>query len=96
MISETRKIVRAVDAGVFFGDVVEQDGRTVTIENARRIWFWAGAATLSELATRGTTRPGDCKFPCSVERVVVFDVCEILDVTVEAGESIDSVSEWRA
>lgn len=34
---ETRKIVRANGAGVFFGEVVEKNGDTVTMRNARRL-----------------------------------------------------------
>lgn len=92
---ETRKIVRANGAGVFFGEVVEKNGDTVTMRNARRLWYWSGAASLSELAQYGVARPNECKFPCAVDEVEVFNVLEILSVTEEAGESIDEVKEWK-
>lgn len=92
---ENRKIVRANGAGVFFGDVVEEKGNAVVMENARRLWYWDGAASLSELAQYGTARPDNCKFPCLVDRVKVFNVLEILDVTEEAAKSIDGVHEWK-
>ncbi len=92
---ETRKIVRANGAGVFFGEVVEKNGDTVTMRNARRLWYWSGASSLSELAQHGVARPDDCKFPCAVDKVEVFNVLEILDVTEEAGKCIDEVKEWK-
>ena len=39
-------MVRTYSAGVFIGTVAERDGKEVTLTNARRIWYWDGAATL--------------------------------------------------
>lgn len=91
---ETRKIVRANGAGVFFGEVTEQDGDVVVMRNARRIWHWDGAASLSELAENGTANPNGCKFPCPVSEIKIFNVLEILSVTEKAAESIDRVKVW--
>ena len=92
------KIVRTQSAGVFFGKVKELDlhNKSALIENARRIWFWKGAASLSELAVRGVKYPEACKFPTPVPYILVMDVVEILDVTPQAKESIDGVPEWKA
>ncbi len=92
---ENRKIVRANGAGVFFGEIVKKDGDTVTMKNARRLWYWSGASSLSELAQHGTARTNECKFPCAVDEIEVFNVLEILSVTEEAGKSIDGVKEWK-
>lgn len=91
---ESRKIVRANGAGVFFGNIESTEGDTVVMTNARRIWYWDGAASLSELAIHGTSNPRGCKFPCAVDRVKIFDVIEIIDVTEKAAASIDEVPEW--
>lgn len=92
---ETRKIVRAKGAGVFFGEITEKNGDTVIMKNARRLWYWSGASSLSELAQYGVARPEECKFPCAVDEVEVFNVLEILNVTEEAGKNIDEVREWK-
>jgi len=91
-------IVRTYSAGVFAGTLAEQseDGKHVVLAAARRLWYWAGAASLSQLATEGTKRPADCKFPVSVERVELTEVIELLDVTDEARESIEGVPVWSA
>ena len=65
------------------------------LRNARRIWFWSGAASLSQLATDGTSNPNDCKFPCEVDRVELLEVIEILNVTEKAKKSIQSVKVWE-
>ena len=89
-------IVRSGKAGVFAGKLAAQQGDTVVLRNARRLWYWKGAATLSEMAMKGTKNAKECKFPCEVDRVEIFDVAEILDVTPEARESIASVPVWSA
>ena len=42
------KIVRTYSAGVFAGTLVSRNGKEVVLENARRLWYWAGAASLSQ------------------------------------------------
>jgi hypothetical protein len=43
-------IVRTYTAGVFMGDLESRTGQEVVLTNARRIWYWSGAASLSQLA----------------------------------------------
>lgn len=88
------KMVRTYSAGVFAGYVESLDGQHAVLRNARRIWFWDGAATLSELATRGTSKPENCKFPCEVNRIELTNVIELIDITKTAEKSIKGVEEW--
>ena len=87
-------IVRTYSAGVFAGTLESRNGREVVLTNARRSWYWSGAASLSELAVRGTSRPNQCKFPVAVPRVELLEVIEILDTTPAARASIEAVPEW--
>jgi hypothetical protein len=89
-------IVRTYSAGVFAGNLGSRKGKEVVLLNARRIWSWQGAATLSELATRGTSKPRECKFPCEVARIEVTEAIEILDVTKMAEANIKAVPVWTA
>ena len=88
-------IVRTYSAGVFAGELENRKNREVTLRNARRIWYWDGAATLSQLAMEGTKEPKNCKFPVAVRRVSLLEVVEILDVTDKARKSIESVPIWE-
>ena len=88
-------IVRTQTAGVFLGTVAQRNGKEATLTNARRIWYWAGAASLSQLAMEGTSKPNQCKFPASVPEVILTEVIEIIPATEAAIASIAAVPEWR-
>ena len=87
-------IIRAEGAGVFAGYLESEEDDTVVLLNARRIWYWDGASSLSELATYGTAKPENCKFPCEVAKIKIFKVLEILETTEKARKSIQSVVIW--
>ncbi len=89
-------IIRTYSAGVFAGYIESQNGQEVTVLKARRLWQWAGAASLSQLAMEGTSNPDSCKFPQEVDRVKLLQAIEILDATAKCKESIDSVKVWKA
>jgi hypothetical protein len=89
-------IVRTCTAGVFAGNLHSRNGQEVVLKNARRLWCWSGAASLSQLAQSGTTKPKDCKFPEEVSSVLLLQAIEILDVSAIAEASIKSVAIWRA
>lgn len=89
-----RVIVRTYSAGVHFGELVSRDGKECVLKNARRIWYWAGAASLSQLAVDGTSKPRDCKFPIAVHEITLTEAIEYIPVTEKAAESIDSVPVW--
>lgn len=88
-------IVRTYSAGVFAGTITERNGKEVKMSNARRIWYWSGAASLSQLAIEGTSRPADCKFPCEVQEVLLTEVIEIIPTTEKARQSIAEVEVWK-
>ena len=87
-------IVRTYSAGVFAGYLKSQEGKEAVVYNARRIWYWDGAASLSQLAVDGTNKPENCKFTVEVEITRLTEVIEILSVTEKARQSIQGVSTW--
>ena len=87
-------MVRTYSAGVFAGTVKTLDGKEALLTDARRIWYWAGAASLSELAQRGTSDPDRCKFPMPVTEVLLTEVVEIIPITDNARVSIEEVPIW--
>jgi len=89
------KIVRTYSAGVFAGFLESLDGQHAVVRNARRLWYWDGAASLSQLAMEGVKKPENCKFPCEVDRVELTQVIEILDTTAKAKKSIEEVKVWE-
>lgn len=89
-------IVRTRSAGVFYAEIESRNGQEAVLRNARRLWYWAGAASLSQLAMEGVSKPNECKFPVAVDSVIVTEVIEILGTTQKARYSIESVPIWRA
>ena len=62
-IVENYVIVRTRSAGVHAGELISHNKKGVELKNARRLWYWDGAASLSQLAMEGVSRPENCKFP---------------------------------
>lgn len=89
-------IVRTYSAGVFAGNLKSKNDKEVTLTNARRLWYWSGAASLSQLAMEGVKNPQACKFPCEVIEVTLTESIEILSVTEQAKKSIEGVPVWKA
>ena len=88
-------IVRADRAGVFYGEIKERVGSEVTMTNVRRLWYWDGAASLSQLATNGTTAAKNCKFTVYVPEMTILGVIEIIPCTDKAIASIEGVESWK-
>lgn len=88
-------LVRCEAASVFAGYIKERNGREVTMTEARRIWYWDGAASLSQLAMEGVKKPGSCKFAMPLKEVVLLDAIEIMPMTKEAERNVKDVTVWK-
>ena len=88
-------IVRTYSAGVFAGILERRNGKEVELSDARRIRYWEGAASLSELAVKGTSKPDKCKLPAPV-KVTLTEAIEILQTTAAAEKSIREVPTWTS
>ena len=89
-------IIRCEKAGVFFGHIKDRNGDEAVLTDVRRIWYWEGAATLSQMAMEGVKKPEDCRFTVTVPEMTVLGVIEMIPCTDEAVQSILGVPEWRA
>lgn len=86
--------IRTYSAGVHCGYLKERNGKEVELVNARRIWKWAGAFTLSELALNGVEKPDECKFSCAVPVIYLTEAIEIIPLTKKAEISIKEVKNY--
>lgn len=89
-------VVRTRSAGVHAGYLVSQDGMLVVLGNTRRLWYWEGAASLSQVAGKGISKPSKCKFPAPISSIVLTEAIEIIPCTKTAKDIIEGVSEWKA
>ena len=88
-------IVRTYSAGCFAGELKSRDGKEVVLNNVRRLWYWDGAASLSQLAAEGVSKPENCKFPCEVQELNLTGIIEVIPATTGAQNSINSVKIWE-
>lgn len=96
-MDEDRKyIIRTERAGVFFGKVKSRTGSEAVLTDVRRLWYWEGAATLSQLATEGSSTPKRCKFTVTVPIMTVLGVIEVIPCSAAAVKCIEGVPEWRS
>ena len=87
-------IIRCDRSGVFAGVITKEEGNSATVVNVRRLWYWSGAASLSQLALEGTKKPDDCKFTAPNPEIRLKDVIEVLPCSKKAKESILGVKVW--
>lgn len=88
-------MVRTYSAGVHFGYLSERNGKEVKLLNSVRVWYWSGAASLSQLATEGTKKSSDCKFAIAVPEITLTEAIEIIPITEVAANNLKSVKTWK-
>ena len=97
---ENYYIVRGDRSGVFFGKIKEKqpqrDGKSeVLMSNVKRIHYWDGAASISQLAIDGTSLPNSCRITEPVSEVVIMDAIEINTCTEKATKNLLAVPVWK-
>jgi hypothetical protein len=85
-------VVRTYSAGVHLGTLAEREGTAVVLRDARRLWRWAGAFTLSEVATAGVKRVGS-RISATVPTILVTEAIEVIPTTEAARETFDAIHE---
>ena len=95
MANQKKYIIRCDRAGVFYAEIAERRGSEADLVNSRMLWYWDGAASLSQLANEGVTAPDNCKFTVTVPQMTVLGVIEIIPCTEAAVKSIDGVAVWK-
>ena len=92
-------VVRSYGAGVFCGYVKEQkseiNGVNVTLINSRRIFYWSGACSLSQLAVEGSKDIQSCKIAVNVPYQFIANVIEIIPMSKQAKEQIEGAKPWK-
>ena len=88
-------IVRGDRSGVFAGELVSQEGQKVILKECRRLWYWNGAASISQIAKEGVKKSSTCKFTVTVDEICILDAIEVSPTTAEAEANIKAVQEWK-
>ncbi len=88
-------IIRTHSAGVHFGYLKSRNGKEVELLNSRRVYYWDGAASLSQMAVDGVSEPKNCKFSVVVASIVLTEAIEIIPITLSAQLNLFSVHTWK-
>lgn len=89
-------IIRSNGAGVFFGTLDEvKENNCVVMSDVRRIHYWCGAASLSQLSVDGVKEPGKCRFSVTVPQCAVTGILEIIPCSEKAIKNIEKVPVWK-
>ena len=88
-------IVRGDRSGVFAGVLESQEGQKVELTKCRRLWYWEGAASISQISMEGVTKPRNCKFTMTVDEIAILDAIEIIPATAKAEANIKAVPVWK-
>lgn len=94
MDNQKAVLVRTYSAGVHFGYLKRRDGKEVELERSRRIWRWAGAWTLNEIATAGLD-VDNSKVSAPVTSILLTEVIEIIECTPEAEKCLNE-AKWAS
>jgi hypothetical protein len=86
-------VVRTYSAGVHVGELSDRRGKEVDLANTRRIWRWAGANTLNEIALRGVGNGS--KVSETAPAITLTEAIEILTCTPEAEKNLRNAA-WSA
>ena len=88
-------MVRTYSAGVHYGYLKERNGKEVTLLNAVRVWYWSGAASLSQLSQEGSNKPNDCKLAIEVPEILLMEAIEIIPISEKASVNLNSIKKWK-
>ena len=88
-------IVRCNNAGVFFGTLKEYDNasREAVLGDVRRIHYWEGAASLSQVAMDGVGI--NSRLTMVVPEMVVMEVIEITPCSDKAIKNLEGRKIWK-
>jgi hypothetical protein len=88
-------LVRTYSAGVHFGELVTRNGKEVVLKNARRLWSWRGACSLSQVAIDGVALSGS-NISVVVPEITLIEAIEIIPMTESAAKLLMGAPAWKS
>jgi len=88
-------MIRTYSAGVHFGYLKSHKDKQVELVNARRVWYWSGACSLSQLAMEGSKKPTECKISMEVPSIILTEAIEIIPIAEAGKTNLNSIAVWK-
>ncbi len=76
-------LIRTYSAGVHFGELISRNGQEAHLKNARRLWSWNGALSLSEVASKGIELEKS-KISEAVQEIILTQATEIILINIKS------------
>lgn len=90
-----KKIIARIErAGVFHGTLDYIDNEIIRLKDARRIYYWNGALSVTDMAAKGLTG-GKISIPVSTVEFMSPMITELNECSVEATKSIEAIKVWK-
>lgn len=87
-------LIRTYSAGVHFGTLKSRDGKEIILTNARRLFYWSGACSLSQVAMDGVDY-SNSKISIIVPEITLMDAIEIIPMSKKAGKEMMEAVAWK-
>lgn len=87
-------IIRTYSAGVHFGYLASHEGKCVTLHQSRRVHYWQGAASLSQMAIDGIGNPKNSRVAMEVPSITLTEAIEIIPAE-QARINLENQPVWK-
>ena len=92
-------LIRSYASGVHFGYLKSEtetlSGKEVELVNSRRVFYWSGAASLSQIAIDGVKNSENCKIAMVLPNIRIMNIIEIIPVSEKAKLNLEGVKIWK-
>ena len=89
-----RVIARIERAGVFHGTLDYIDNEIIRLKDARRIYYWNGALSVTDMAAKGITG-GKVTIRVTTVEFMSNMIVELNECSEEASKSIETIKPWK-
>ena len=91
-------LIRSYASGVHFGKLESYTdtlaGRVVELSNSRRVHYWEGAASLSQMANDGVNQT-ESRISQVLPSITIVNVIEIIPLSEKAIENLENTRIWQ-
>lgn len=87
-------LIRTYSAGVHFGELVSRNGKEVELKNARRLWSWKGACSLSQVAIDGVDTK-ESNISIVVPSILLTEAIEIIKMSEKSAKQMMEAPAWK-
>ena len=92
-------LIRSHLSGVHFGLLENErdtpQGKEVVLRKSRRVHYWEGAASLSQMAVDGIGNPDKSRVAMELETIKIQNAIETIPLTEKAFENLKNQPIWK-